>query len=145
MFKRTAFIGLTLLCISSTVTGGSLLVEVFHGAEQRVINIKDAERVATVAVYDLSEPEQIEDRISAHLSNDPLLAQRQAKRILEANGQNIMREFAAAYQGNLKAKEYQLTKLPAIVFNHGQSVVYGELNLAKAIYRYRESLARSKK
>lgn len=145
MFKKASIISFSLFCLSSNVMATNLMVEVFHGADQQIINLKDASRAATVTVYDLSEPSRIEDRISLNLSSTPLIAQRQAKKILEDHGPSIMREFAEAYQGTLKANDYQLTKLPAIVFNHGDSVVYGELNIAKAIQIYNQSLARSKK
>jgi len=140
MFKITLLTGF-LLGLSSTVIAGNLSVEVFLGANQRPLSVNEAGRVGVVTIYDLSEPEQIEERISQSLSNNPQQAQKQAKKMLEQNGQTIVREFSAAYQGVLKASEYKLKKLPAIVFNHGESVVYGELNIIKAIHIYTNTKA----
>mgnify|MGYP000559474288 CR=1 FL=1 len=143
MFKTALSLGLFL--ISSALMAGSLTIEVFHTDSQRLINVKDAERLALISRYDLSRAERIEERLSENLSNDPQIAAKQAKKILTQNSQSIMREFSDAYQGTLKAHGYELKKLPAIVFNHGESVIYGELNLSKAIKRYQQQHAKSKK
>lgn len=46
-------------------------------------------------------------------------------------------QIRQAYKILLLAKKYQLTQLPAIIFGHGQAVVYGVTDINQALTYYR--------
>ncbi|MCK4870629.1 MAG: DUF1525 domain-containing protein [Gammaproteobacteria bacterium] len=45
-------------------------------------------------------------------------------------------QLKKAYMGRFLAAKYRLKKYPAIVFEHGKAVVYGETNFSRAISEY---------
>ena len=138
MFKQTiAAAALLLVPLAGQAQG--LIVEAFYDNNTRLFNTKLADRVASVTVYDLSAPDRLEARLSQGLSSDPAIAQKQAHKRLTDGGQRLQAEFQKAYAGPMKAMSYDVEKLPAVVFNQGQHVIYGEPDVNKAvqIYKYR--------
>lgn len=128
---------IALLMISSPVYAAPQ-IEVFLGQEQQLKNVKSVKGYS-VKVFDLTLASKIEDRISINLSDDPAIAQRQAMKLLQKNGKNIMHEFAIAHKGTIKANGYKITKLPAITFEQGKYVVYGVNDVMKALKIYRKA------
>ena len=137
MFK-TALIAICF--ISTTAQANQLVVEAFYDKNTRIINVDMAERVASVTTYDLSAPEKFEDALSEGLSSDPTIAQKQAKLRIEQRGNEIQQQLQTAYEGSLKAMQYNIDKLPAVVFNGGQHVIYGVNDVNKAIALYKEKV-----
>lgn len=130
-----------LTLFASTVSANPLLVEAFYDKDTRLVNVQMAERVATVKTYDLSAPERFEDMLSEGLSDDPAVAQQQAKDRIEKRGNAIQRQLMEAYEGGLKAMQYEIDKIPAIVFNGGQHVIFGVHDVNKAISIYKAQVA----
>ena len=136
MFKQSA-VAIALL-VSPLVHAQSLIVEAFHDNQTRLYNTKLAERIADVTVYDLSAPDQLEAKLSQGLSNNPDIAKRQAQKKLTENGHELRAQFQKAYTGPMKAMTYNVEKLPAVVFNSGQHVIYGVADVNKAIQIYKQ-------
>ena len=126
-----------LLLLSSNLSyANQLIVEAFYDKNTRLINVHLAERVSLLTTYDLSAPDRFNEKLSKGLSSDPLIAQKQAKERILAQGSEIQSQLISAYEGSLKAMQYEITKLPAVVFNNGQQVIYGESDVNKAIKIY---------
>lgn len=47
-----------------------------------------------------------------------------------------------SFHGGLLAQQYGITKLPAIVFNHGQAMVLGTTDVTFALHQYQQWLQR---
>ncbi|WP_330109803.1 TIGR03757 family integrating conjugative element protein [Methylophaga thalassica] len=132
-----------LLLLSSSLSyADQLIVEAFYDKNTRLINVHLAERISFVTTYDLSAPDRFNQKLSEGLSSDPSIAQKQAKERILAQGNEIQSQLISAYEGSLKAMQYEITKLPAVVFNNGQQVIYGENDVNKAIKIYYEKVGK---
>lgn len=130
---------LILSLLSSVVVAGESvsLIEIFvddlnaikHG---RITN-KAGLNVEFV-IYDLSGPERFEKELSRGISGSIDQVKRKVLKKVQGLPASYMEEHVMTpYKGLLKAMEYELTKLPAIVFNNGESVIYGVRNINKAV------------
>ena len=103
----------------------------FTGAEPNAARLK-------VQVFDLELPAQLETQLGEGLPSDPTVAARVARQRLESLGrQPLATRFANAYAGLLKALDYGIDRYPAVVFDGGESVVYGVTDLDEALGYYR--------
>lgn len=115
-----------------------LVVEAFYDENTRLLNIQQAERFAFVSTYDLSAPERLERQLSKGLPSNPEEASTLATARLKEGGNELQNAFRNAYEGQMKAMTYNVEKLPAIVFNSGEAVIYGVADVSKAITIYRK-------
>jgi len=131
-----------LICLTSGVTNAEVAlssnrIEVFTDQPVLVDFIAGAE----VVHYDLSAPDRLKRSSLPSFTPDRELAIQQARVFFESpEGEDFKREMKAALRGKQKMIHYQLKKIPAIVFANGQYVVYGSLDLADAIQRYKRYL-----
>lgn len=103
----------------------------FTGAEPNAARLK-------VQGFDLELPAQLETQLGEGLPSDPTVAARVARQRLESLGrQPLATRFANAYAGLLKALDYGIDRYPAVVFDGGESVVYGVTDLDEALGYYR--------
>lgn len=130
----------TLLALASSASANPLVVEAFYDKDTRLINVQQAERIANVSVFDLSAPEKLEDILSEGLSDVPEVAQRQAQERIANGGYQLQIQLQEAYEGSLKAMQYDIQKLPAVVFNNGLHKIYGVSDVHKAIAIYKEQV-----
>ena len=88
--------------------------------------------------FDLDAPANLEAQLSQGLPRDPVVAAVLARQRLEVLGQEqLATQFGSAYGGLLKALEFGLDRYPAIVFDGGESVIYGVTDLETALNYYR--------
>ena len=52
--------------------------------------------------------------------------------------QTVKGRFIQAYQGVIVGTQYRVTRYPAVIFGHGQAVVYGVTDLPRALTLYRQ-------
>ncbi|MFP4244761.1 MAG: TIGR03757 family integrating conjugative element protein [Ectothiorhodospira sp.] len=90
-----------------------------------------------IQVFDLGAAERFEDRLSEELSADPDTAQAQVQQRLQAMGPEIEARMRQAFGGLVRADQLGIDRLPAIVFDDGQAVVYGVTDLTAAVGHYR--------
>ncbi|MBL3528497.1 MAG: TIGR03757 family integrating conjugative element protein [gamma proteobacterium endosymbiont of Lamellibrachia anaximandri] len=91
-----------------------------------------------VQIHDLDAPARLEQELSTGLPSDPKQAKAVALKHLEALGAERLAEMLnQAYEGTTQAMNYALVKIPAVVFDHGSSVIYGITDIDDAIKRYR--------
>lgn len=103
----------------------------FTGVEPNAARLK-------VQGFDLELPAQLETQLGEGLPSDPTVAARVARQRLESLGrQPLATRFANAYAGLLKALDYGIDRYPAVVFDGGESVVYGVTDLDEALGYYR--------
>jgi integrating conjugative element protein (TIGR03757 family) len=113
-------------------------IEVFTTARHPIV---PAHR-AGVEVYHLDAPAAIEAELSATLPPDPDGASQFASAWILGAWRELAEALTRAYRGLLKARQYGLARLPAIVFD-GRAVVYGITDLDQALGDYRRWRARS--
>ncbi|WP_052808397.1 TIGR03757 family integrating conjugative element protein [Methyloterricola oryzae] len=87
-----------------------------------------------VQVYDLSAPVSIDAELAAGLPKE-LEAAAQVARSRLADPQ-FQARLRSAYQGHLRALQFQITRYPAVLFDHGAAVVYGVTDLPEALSVY---------
>lgn len=100
---------------------------------ERVGHLFPGERLK---IFDLDAVAVLEHDLSAGLPAEETEAKRFIEKRLSAMGPDIVMRFARAYQGVIQAQRYGLTQYPAVVFDGGQSVVYGEMDVTTALGRY---------
>ena len=91
-----------------------------------------------IQYFTLDAPMMLEEELSQGLPPDQSLAEQMARqRLATLQSSELQRRIQTAYAGLLKVLDYQLDRYPAVVFDQGQSVVYGVTDLAQALHRYR--------
>ena len=91
-------------------------------------------------MYLLDGLKALERSLSQGLPSTPEKAKAVALRRLNDLGDALQEKVDNAVEGLSLATSYQLRKLPAIVFDDGQSVVYGVDRLDRAIAIYRDGI-----
>ncbi|PQA85870.1 TIGR03757 family integrating conjugative element protein [Hyphococcus luteus] len=86
-----------------------------------------------VVVFKLDDFDRIAEELSAGLPADPARAKAEARARFAANGDALRRRARRVSVGLERAFSLKLTHVPAIVFNAGEAVVYGETDVARAI------------
>jgi len=89
-----------------------------------------------VPIYILDEPARIEAELSASLPQGKAAAAEFARAQVQGAWRKEAQLLTRAYRGLLKAKQYGVLRLPAIVFN-GTAIVYGITDLEEALSIYR--------
>jgi integrating conjugative element protein (TIGR03757 family) len=135
---RKSFIMALAILVSPAAHAEKLVVEAFYDENTRLLNTQQAERVAFVSVYDLSAPERLERQLSKGLPSDPDAAKQIANDRFKEGGNKLKFAFRDAYEGQMKAMSYNIEKVPAVVFNGGQAIIYGVADVNKAIAIYRK-------
>lgn len=130
---------IALLSFSATLFASESvsLIEVFtNDPFETMGQIKNRDgRGVEVVAYDLSAPKRFNKHLSKGLKSKGVI---EAKKHVIAKIQELPNSYLDAhvmlpYKGVLKAMEYELTKIPAIVFNNGESVIYGVTDIKKAM------------
>ncbi len=127
-------------CFSFTIYAVELpFIEVITSDLYPVTGIKALQQQGlSVKVYNLDDSKRLVEEIGKHLPNN----QNAAKNVLQQRfkkmgDKQVKAQFIRAYQAVTLSTQYALTGYPAVVFNHGQSVIYGVTDLNQAVYLYR--------
>ncbi len=92
-----------------------------------------------VKVYNLDDGKRLVAQIGANLPNNQNAAKSALQQRFKKRGkEQVKAQFIQAYQAVTISTKYGLSSYPAVVFNHGESVVYGETNLVKALSLYQQ-------
>lgn len=93
-----------------------------------------------IQVFYIDDDERYNDELFGRLSSDPVLAEKQAKAILNSlNWQEYEQQIIEHSRGMFKAWELKLQKIPAIVFED-KYVVYGTTDIKYAEKQLRKYL-----
>ena len=116
-------------------------MDIFTTAEfpiRRIGFIADTsrERITKLTVYRVDGLEELEQLLSENLRNDPDRAQAIALERMQTDGARI-RQLAQEGADALElAIRYGIDRYPAMVFNDGESVIYGITNVEEAVAIY---------
>jgi integrating conjugative element protein (TIGR03757 family) len=121
-------------------TDTHLLIEVIHSDRD---NIRGQEQLRQqgiqVNLYNLDDPKRLLARLGQNLPPNQVMAKAALEQRFAALGKHtVQAQFQSAYQALIKATDYGVDRYPAIVFNHGQVVIYGLTDLKQAWARYRQ-------
>ncbi len=124
--------------LSMAASANDLMVEVFWDSNlDEPIVIPRLPGVQLVD-YDLSAPERVNEQFLPQLPGNPDEALRLMKRFMASDeGKAYQVAVRDAHQGQAKVASYQLTKVPAVVFEQGKYVIYGNADIVQAIGLYR--------
>ncbi len=112
-------------------------IEMFTESPANVGSVNAVE----VIHYDLSEPSRLKKRLAPKLPADEKLALIKAKQFFTSEeGKAYQIAMRDAYRGRQKMMQYQLKKIPAIVFDDGKYVIYGSTDVAQATMLYRQHI-----
>jgi integrating conjugative element protein (TIGR03757 family) len=101
----------------------------------------DALSGVEVIHYDLSEPDRIKSKLNLKLPPDEEIAKAKAKQFFQTpEGKAYQVAMRDAYRGRQKMMQYQLSKIPAIVFDDGKYVIYGTTDVAHSARLYRQHI-----
>ena len=109
-------------------------IEVFTNGRYPISSTTSAS--VPVQIYNLDAPGRLEDKLSADLPSNPEQAKTIALKRLNAHGPKLSGMVDQAYEGIIKAMNYELKKIPAVVFDDGASVIYGITDINDAIKHY---------
>ncbi|PUA30392.1 MAG: integrating conjugative element protein [Cellvibrio sp. 79] len=135
-FTRNVLCQFTLLLLFSISNIGhaQTQIEVFTDTPTALGNVSGIE----VIHYDLSIPERIKEKYLPALPGDIDRAKKIMKTYLASvQGMEFQKAIREAYRGHEKMVQYQLEKIPAVVFNQGQYVVYGITDIQRALALYK--------
>lgn len=91
-----------------------------------------------VKLYNLDDGKRMVSQLEANLPKVEQAAKKaMALRIKKMGDHVLNKKFADAFQAIIIGTQYGLTRHPAVVFNHGQAVVYGINDLTRALTLYR--------
>lgn len=124
---------------ASTRAGLPQKIEVFSNRALPITGLEQTARLLPgerLKIFDLDAVGALEQELSVGLPADPAEAKRIAAQRMSTLTPDRVLHFARAYQGVIQAKRYGLTMFPAVVFDGGHSVIYGETDLAVALGLY---------
>jgi len=117
-------------------------IEVFMNQQTPIRNVDVIQssltrQGVTLAVYNLDAPAQLSQLLSQNLPIDATAAKKiLQERLYQQGSTSLQQQYQIAYQSLIKSLAYQLDRFPAIVFNHGQAVIYGVTDLKEALALY---------
>lgn len=88
--------------------------------------------------YIVDSIRQLEQQLSQGLSSDLETAKIQIRKIINADKAQLSAQAKQAYQGVVNAQTLGIKKIPAITFDKGKTVIYGEFDLLAAYRAYRQ-------
>ncbi len=91
-----------------------------------------------VRVFNLGDGKRMVSQLEANLPKSEKAAKKaMALRIKNIGDLALNKMFSDAFQAVIIGTQYGLTRHPAVVFNHGQAVIYGITDLTRALTLYR--------
>lgn len=137
------FVILVVALVAPAHAQAQITIEVFKTTETNIVFPQDwvpySQAGYKVVVFDLDGYRALSKELSKGLPADPALAEKTVKSRLEADNGDLRRRMQKIGVGIEQSIKYQLKSYPAIVFNNGEAVIFGETNLTRAIDAYRSS------
>lgn len=135
------------LALSSPQSGAKAPLTVIEMVVNNQVIVPDTTHLQTILQqqgitfkrYNLDAPIALDQALSQDLPNTLDAAKNSLQQHLNQMGGVVLKQqYAAAYQGLVKSIAYQLDRLPAIIFNNGEAVIYGVTDLEVALLKYRQ-------
>ncbi len=141
VFRSVAFGGLIATLLSPVALSADQapsLIEVFTMSDQPAMS----GQVEGMIIYEVDGLDQLTASLSKNLPNDEEAAKDMALQRIARLGDELRWTVEHAVEGMTRAKTYDLQKLPAVVFDQGENVVYGVVDLDQALALYHEAANR---
>jgi len=143
MYQFSIYLYLVLIALgfcSNSLAEEQPFIEVISSDLFPITGIKDLQRQGySINVYNLDDGKRLVAQIGANLPNNQNAAKNTLQQRFKKMGEEqVKAQFIQAYQAVTISTQYGLTRYPAVVFNHGESVVYGETSLVQALRRYQQ-------
>jgi integrating conjugative element protein (TIGR03757 family) len=133
-------VAMALMVLSLTLAYASTplhSIEVVFNDQTPVSNAETQD--VTVGLYNLDAPAAARNSLSQGLPANAEVAKRIVLQRLNQEGSAALNaRYQTAYQALTQSLAYGLDRFPAIVFNHGQAVVYGVTDLAVALQMFQQ-------
>ena len=131
--KTPCFLAFTIASACLSATTISAEIEVFTASYIQPVKYPGHH----ISYYALDAPDRINDRLPEFSAVSEKQAYEAAMAWLKRHGTKIADALKTSTRGRTRALEYQVTKVPAIVFDQGSYVVYGtaDVNRALSIYQ----------
>lgn len=149
--QRTASYALTAIAVALVMAGPRDLahadaelpatMDIFTSAEfpiERIGFIANTARARAteLTLYRVDSLEELEQLLNENLPNDPERAQAMALQRLQAGGARIRQLAQKGAEALELTLRYGIDRYPAMVFNGGESVIYGITNVEEAVAIY---------
>ncbi len=138
----SALFMMLILCISSGLLNAAEkpVIEVIHSDAHTITGIDHLKQQGfKVTPYNLDQPKRLIARFAQNLPPNQDAAKKKLEQRFQTIGKSkVQQQFQSAYQALIVATQYGINRYPAIVFNHGQAVIYGITDLTQALNRYRQ-------
>ncbi|CBL45387.1 hypothetical protein HDN1F_35140 [gamma proteobacterium HdN1] len=137
-YKKYAGIPLLLFGLSTVTLAADRIEVTYFGNDQyppQQVEWAKAQPDLQVVIVNLDDHRNLENELSKDLpNNDPEKAMAIARERVLAVEQA---RWDTLFSGPIKAKEWQVQRIPAVVFGQGKQVVYGVTDLQKAVGEWR--------
>ena len=112
-------------------------IEVFTTSEKPA----SGNEVESVVIYVVDDLDQLSESLSENLPGDPEAAKELALQRIARLGDDLRWTVEHTVEGITLARNYDLEQVPAVVFDQGESVIYGvtDVNQALAMYKNKEN------
>ena len=129
--KLASFLIFLLLC---SIPGFAKQIDVFTNDAYKVNSLKAAGSQGwNIQLYNMDQYLKLKKEMSFSRPN----TESQARAIAEEKMKNVSVErLRVSLRGAMKAVQYDIRKIPAVVFNGGEAVVYGVRDIDVAINMY---------
>ena len=92
-----------------------------------------------VKLYNLDDGKRLLSQLATGLPHNQEAAKKTLQQRFQKMGdQTVKGRFIQAYQGVIVGTQYGVTQYPAVIFDHGQAVVYGVTDLPRAVTLYHQ-------
>lgn len=138
--KCSIFFILVLQLSSNASAAGDFRIDVIHNDQYMITGVQDLILSGVnVNVFNLDDPQKLIGSFKKSLSQNASLEQNKAiimDRFNQMNKYELKQKFLQAYQGANLSMKQGVSHFPAILFNNGQSVIYGVTHLPTAVDIY---------
>jgi len=145
--KRSLYLLGLALPLASFAAETPSQVDVFTDAAHPIDNVAAVKQAlgeqATVRTFHIDAQARLNETLSKDLPADRDKARAIAlERIQALDPSRLGRALAETFDGLMLAQRYGIDRYPAVVFDGGERVVYGVVDLREALRLYRQSATR---
>ncbi len=138
---RLVWLSLSLLCFSFNLRAVEQpYIEVITSDKFPISGIQDLKNQGfKIKVLNFDDSKRMIDKLESGLPNNEAAAkQAMQQRLKKMGDETLKRLFTKAFQAVIVGTQHGITRYPAVVFDRGQSVIYGVTNMPHALALYHQ-------
>jgi integrating conjugative element protein (TIGR03757 family) len=139
MIKRRCLAFVIGFCFAlATYAQDKPVIEVITGDAWPLSGVQALQQQGYVInVYNLDDGKRLVKSLARNLPPNQAAAKRQLLNRFDRLGKSRVRaQFMQAFQGQIISARYGIRRFPAVIFDHGQAVIYGVTDLQTVLRRY---------